>query len=216
MKLVLAGGTSHSDSYVKGLQQHESDKVRFLPWVSGENLDELLSNAAIFVLPSDLEGLSLALLDAMASSVCVLTSNIPENNEVVADSGFTFERGNLADLERVLNILVNRPDLRHQAATRQRARIQNGYLWPSVARSIEGVYLDLLGWPVAKQIKRQRTKFLPSYFADRSHFSRVSPRLKRGAQFARWGGAFASVMHRLAAVLETGSGCTNSRVAASL
>ena len=39
---------------------------------------ELLTNAALFVLPSDLEGLSLALLDAMGAGVCVLTSDVPE------------------------------------------------------------------------------------------------------------------------------------------
>ena len=44
MKLVLAGGSSHSDSYVKNLRRHESDRIRFLPWVSGSNLEELLSN----------------------------------------------------------------------------------------------------------------------------------------------------------------------------
>ena len=47
MKLVLAGGSSHSDAYVKGLRRHESDSVRFLPWVSGTHLEELLSNAAL-------------------------------------------------------------------------------------------------------------------------------------------------------------------------
>ncbi len=84
MKLILAGGSSHSDSYVESLRRRESERVRLLPWTSGEDLDELLSNAAVFVLPSDLEGLSLALLEAMAAGVCVLTSDIPENQEVVA------------------------------------------------------------------------------------------------------------------------------------
>ena len=48
-------------------------------WVSGTVLDELLTNAMIFVLPSDLEGLSLALLDAMGAGLCVLASDVPEN-----------------------------------------------------------------------------------------------------------------------------------------
>src|ERR1700682_5003319 len=78
MKLVLAGGSSHSDSYVKSLRRHESDKVRFLPWVSGNDLEELLSNAALFVLPSELEGLSLALLDAMWAGRAVGASNYTE------------------------------------------------------------------------------------------------------------------------------------------
>jgi glycosyltransferase involved in cell wall biosynthesis len=85
---------------------HHTQQIRLLPWISGEDLDELLSNAAVFVLPSDLEGMSLALLDAMAAGVCVLTSDIPENQEVVAGVGFTFKRGDRSDLTRVLDLLM--------------------------------------------------------------------------------------------------------------
>src|SRR5258708_33974403 len=112
MKLVLAGGSSHSDSYVKSLHRHESDRIRFLPWVAGTDLEEIVSNAALFVLPSELECMSLALLDAMAGGVCLLTSNIPENNEVVEGAGFTFHRSDHADLDRILHLLVDNPDLR--------------------------------------------------------------------------------------------------------
>ena len=98
------------------LRRHESDQIRFLPWVSGSDLEELLSNAALFVLPSEIEGLSLALLDAMAAGVCVLTSDIPENNEVVDGAGFTFHRGDQADLERMLDLLIHNPELRRQSA----------------------------------------------------------------------------------------------------
>ncbi len=146
MKLVFAGGSSHSDAYVKSLRRHESDRVCFFSWVSGNDLEELLSNAALFVLPSELEGLSLALLDAMAAGVCVLASDIPENKEVVEGAGFTFQRGNQADLERMLDLLIHNPDLRRQAATRERERIQGQYLWPAIARSIEKAYYDVLGW----------------------------------------------------------------------
>jgi glycosyltransferase involved in cell wall biosynthesis len=146
MKLVLAGGSSHSDSYVRKLRSHESDRVRFLPWVSGSDLEEIVSNAALFVLPSEIEGLSLALLDAMAAGVCVLTSDIKENNEVVEGAGFTFHRGNQADLERMLDLLIHDPELRRQSAARGRERIRNQYLWPAIARSIEKAYYNVLGW----------------------------------------------------------------------
>jgi len=150
MKLVLAGGSSggssHSDAYAESLRRHESDQIRFLPWVSGSDLEELLSNAALFVLPSEIEGLSLALLDAMAAGVCVLTSDIPENNEVVDGAGFTFHRGEQADLERMLDLLIHNPELRRQSAARERERIQGQYLWPAIARSIEKAYYNVLGW----------------------------------------------------------------------
>ncbi len=152
MKLVLAGGSSHSDAYADSLRSHESDQVRFLPWVSGNDLDELLSNAALFVLPSELEGLSLALLDAMAAGVCVLTSDIPENNEVVEGAGYTFHRGDRSDLERMLDLLIHNPELRHQAGTREQARIQSEYLWPGIARSIERAYYKVLDWSPRDEI----------------------------------------------------------------
>jgi glycosyltransferase involved in cell wall biosynthesis len=145
MKLVLAGGSSHTDAYIEGLRRHQSDRIRLLPWVSGDDLDELLANAAVFVLPSDLEGLSLALLDAMAAGVSVLTSDIPENREVVDGVGFTFRQGDRADLNRVLDVLVRNPELRRQMAAKAEDRIQQHYLWPGIARSIEKAYYEILG-----------------------------------------------------------------------
>ena len=105
----------------------------------------MLSHAAIFVLPSDLEGLSLALLDAMAAGVCVLASDIPENLEVVSGVGFTFRRRDTSDLARVLDVLVHRPALRQQAGEHARQRIRQQYQWPDIARSMQALYLSLLG-----------------------------------------------------------------------
>jgi len=166
MKLVLAGGSSggssHSDSYAKSLRRHESDRIRFLPWVSGSNLEELLSNAALFVLPSELEGLSLALLDAMAAGVCVLTSDIPENNEVVEGTGFAFRRGDQADLEHMLDLLVHNPELRRQSAARGRERIQSQYLWPAIACSIEKAYYKVLGWGPSERLPSEQIQIRTS------------------------------------------------------
>jgi glycosyltransferase involved in cell wall biosynthesis len=105
----------------------------------------LLANAALFVLPSDLEGLSLALLDAMAAGVCVLTSDIPENKEVVAGVGYTFQHGDAADLERMLDLLIRNPELRREAGPRGQKRIRAEYTWPTIARQIEQVYCQVLG-----------------------------------------------------------------------
>src|SRR5438132_5862840 len=96
--MVMAGASSYCDDYSRKLRTHASERIKLLDWVSGETLDELLTNAMIFVLPSDLEGLSLALLNAINTGLCVLTSDVPENREVVEGAGFTFERGDSADL----------------------------------------------------------------------------------------------------------------------
>ena len=142
-KLVLAGGSSHTNAYVDELRKHQSERVLFLDWVHGAALDELLTNAALFVLPSDLEGLSLALLDAMGSAVCVLTSDIPENREVIEGAGFTFRSGDAADLARMLGLLLSDAPARKAAGRNAQARVRNRYLWPRIAAEIGQSYVEL-------------------------------------------------------------------------
>jgi len=151
VKLVLAGGSSHSDSYVKRLRAQQSDRIRILDWVSGDALDELLTNAMLFVLPSDLEGLSLALLDAMGAGVCVLASDIPENRELVDGTGFTFRSSDRADLERMIRLLVSEPDIRKAAARKAKERVWSHYQWGKVAREVESQYLALTGRDTVKK-----------------------------------------------------------------
>ncbi len=148
-KLVLAGAGSYCDSYSRQLRSHASDKIKILNWVSGDALDELLTNAMIFVLPSDLEGLSLALLDAMGAGVCVVASDIPENREVISGAGFTFERGNAADLAKRLMFLIANPSVRKAAAGAGRQVIEDKYQWSRVASEIEDVYRKVIGDQVA-------------------------------------------------------------------
>jgi glycosyltransferase involved in cell wall biosynthesis len=142
-KLVLAGGSSYASTYDDQLRKHQSEQVLFLDWVHGSALDELLTNAALFVLPSDLEGLSLALLDAMGAAVCVLTSDIPENREVIEGAGFTFQPGDATDLARMLRLLLPDAQTRTIAGRNAQARVQERYLWPRIAAEIGHSYVEL-------------------------------------------------------------------------
>jgi glycosyltransferase involved in cell wall biosynthesis len=169
VKLVLAGGSSHSDDYAAGLRKHQNSQIRILDWMSGDALDELLTNACLLVLPSDLEGLSLALLDAMGADVCVLASGIPENREVVEGAGYTFKAGDVAALEKMMQLLIENAALRESAAEKARERIHNYYLWPQIARQIEDVYLDLMG---------------RSHDGRKPALSRAESRVDRGSQVA--------------------------------
>jgi glycosyltransferase involved in cell wall biosynthesis len=144
-KLVMAGASSYCDQYSRELRTHASDQIRMLEWVSGDTLDELLTNAMIFVLPSDLEGLSLALLDAMGAGLCVLTSDVPENREVVDGAGFTFHHGSAADLADRLRFLIANPAVREAAGRTARKRIEDHYQWQKIAEDIESVYFEILG-----------------------------------------------------------------------
>ncbi len=146
LKLVMAGASSYCDDYSRELRTHASARVKILDWVSGEALDELLTNAMVFVLPSDLEGLSLALLDAMGAGVCVLASDIPENREAMEGARFTFRRGDVADLADRLQFLIANPAVREAAGKAAKLRIREEYEWNDIAAKIEREYFELMEW----------------------------------------------------------------------
>jgi len=145
-KLVLAGGFSYADRYATQLRTHANDRIRFLDYVSGNDLDELLTHAMLFVLPSDLEGLSLALLEAMGAGRCVLTSDIPENRELVDGVGFTFRRQDVDDLEKMLRLLIADPETRRESGRLAQERVRDHYNWDKITGQIEGIYLQAVGW----------------------------------------------------------------------
>jgi glycosyltransferase involved in cell wall biosynthesis len=145
----MAGASSYCDDYSRQLRTHASERIKMLDWVSGEALDELLTNAMVFVLPSDLEGLSLALLDAMGAGLCVLASDVAENREAVDDAGFTFRRGDVADLADRLRFLIANPAVREAAGRAAKRRIREHYQWTKIAAEIERVYFETMGWEPA-------------------------------------------------------------------
>jgi glycosyltransferase involved in cell wall biosynthesis len=148
VKLVLAGGSSYSDPYVAELRKSQSARILLLDWVAGEALEQLLTNAALFVMPSDIEGLSLALLDAMGAGVCVLASDVPENRELVDGVGFTFRHGDEHDLSRMLQLLLADGEIRERAGQACQQRVREQYLWPRITREIEHEYFRVMGWDV--------------------------------------------------------------------
>jgi glycosyltransferase involved in cell wall biosynthesis len=155
IKLVLAGASSYCDDYSRQLRTHSGERIKMLNWVSGEDLDELLTNAMLFVLPSDLEGLSLALLDAMGAGLCVLTSDVPENREAVEDAGFTFRQGDVADLADRLQFLLANPAVREAAGLAAKRRIREQYQWSKIASEIERVYFEMMDWDPTETARKK-------------------------------------------------------------
>lgn len=63
----------------------QDDRIVFTGFVQGQLLQELYSNAYVYVLPSDLEGMPLSLLEAMSYGNCCLTSGYKRGTEVVGN-----------------------------------------------------------------------------------------------------------------------------------
>lgn len=107
-KLVIAGGTSHSDEYVEKIKKlaSEDERVIMTGFVQGQELEELFSNCFLYVLPSDVEGMPISLLEAMSYGCVCLTSDIDENTQLTRGFGYKFRRGDISDLKSVLEQLV--------------------------------------------------------------------------------------------------------------
>lgn len=108
-KLVISGGSSHSVDYIRRIEAmaEKDGRIVMTDFVQGEILEELYSNAYLFVLPSDVEGMAISLLEAMSYGNCCLVSDIAENMEVVGGHASSFRKGNVADLRRQLDYLLS-------------------------------------------------------------------------------------------------------------
>jgi len=147
MKLALVGGLSFSQEYVALLKRYESDRIRLLDYVFGEGLEELWSNAYLVVQPSTMEGLSIALLEAMSYGRCVLLSDIPENLEVAEDCAVSFRSKDVDDLQAKLEHLIRHPEAVKACEARARDHIVQHYSWDKVAENTEALYREVLGRP---------------------------------------------------------------------
>ena len=135
-KLVIAGDTSDTDDYVRQLKTMAEGcgNVMFTGFVQGQVLHELYSNAYLYVLPSDVEGMPLSLLEAMSYGNCCLTSDIEECTEVTGEQGATFRRGDVADLLDKLQILRSHADLVNKYKEKAADYICQRYNWDTVVK----------------------------------------------------------------------------------
>jgi len=142
-QLVVAGAGLLEDGYEQRLRRMAGPNVIFTGNAGRGLLAELYSHAALFVLPSELEGMSVALLEAMSSGLPVLVSDIEENIAVVGSEGFTFRCGDVADLAAKLEFLLAHPLLLAEAGRRLREASES-FRWPQVAAQLQRLYFELL------------------------------------------------------------------------
>lgn len=141
-KLVIAGGASDSVGFANEIKAMAADDERiiFTDFVEGETLEELYSNAYIYVLPSDLEGMPLSLLEAMSYGNCCLTSDLPECAEVLDDHGVVFKQGNIADLREKLQLLCDDCSTVNEFKENAADYICSKYNWDNVVRDTLKLY----------------------------------------------------------------------------
>ena len=136
--LVVAGELPDNEygEKIRGLA--EGKKVVFTGFVQGQVMEELYSNCCFYVLPSEIEGLALTLLEAMSAGARCLTSDIPENTAVTGKFGYSFKCSDVASLRDQMRVLLQTEP---QACVEQIRYIAENYSWEAVTEKTEKVYL---------------------------------------------------------------------------
>lgn len=139
-KLVIAGGSSDTAGYARQLETLAGENVIFTGFQQGRVLEELYSNAYVYCLPSDLEGMPLSLLEALSYGNCCLTSNISECLEIVEDKAVTFQRGNVEELCGKLQGLCDAPAVVQKYKSEAAQFVCEKYNWDDVVRQTLNLY----------------------------------------------------------------------------
>ncbi len=145
-KLVIVGEGFHTDEYVKYLKTISEGRpnIIFTGSQAGETLSQLFSHAYFFVQPSEYEGLSIALLEAMGYGLAPLVSDINENLEAVKDTGLAFRVKDIQDLKEKLAFLMNKPAEVERLGKLARSRVAQEYSWDSITQKTLAVYNENL------------------------------------------------------------------------
>lgn len=141
-KLVIAGDTSDTDEYVSLLKQKASGNpnIIFTGFISGEVLKEIFSNAYIVAVPSDVEGMSISLLEALSYGNAVLSSNIPENTVITEDKAILFKKSDISDLTEKLKMMCDDETIVQNIKKGVDEFVLSKYDWQDVAVKTHNLY----------------------------------------------------------------------------
>jgi len=145
-KLVLIGGSSHTQKFTSLLNDMaaESSDVVFTGELHGASLAELLRGAGLFVLPSELEGLPLAMIEAMQEGIPVLASNIPPHQQLIGESrGLLFQTGDVDSCIRCLDWAIRHPQEMSTMASNAQKHVQGHYNWDHIATATLNLYAQI-------------------------------------------------------------------------
>jgi glycosyltransferase involved in cell wall biosynthesis len=148
LPLVITGGATHAEDYGAALAAKAPSGVRLTGPRHGAARDALLSHARAFVLPSHLEGFPLAPLEAMASGLPVLLSDIPPHREIL-DEGLDGSAGWVVPdggwVEALQRVASADPAMLALMGDVGRSHVQAERSWDAVADATVAVYRRVLG-----------------------------------------------------------------------
>jgi glycosyltransferase involved in cell wall biosynthesis len=145
-KLVIVGDGAFTDEYVAEIKKlaGTNKNIIFTGNQSGQVLSQLYVNAYAFVQPSEYEGLSVALLEAMSFGLPCVVSDIEANLEATGENALVFKNKNSEDLKNKLNELLTKPELAKTLGQKLQERASTEYNWDTIAQNTEILYNQLI------------------------------------------------------------------------
>ena len=141
-KLVIVGSGSFTPEYEAYLHSltYGDKNIIFTGHQSGRTLKQLFANAAVYVLPSASEGLSISLLEAGSYGVPIIASDIRENLEIVGDLAHIAKVNSISSLRHRLEEVLGDYRGAMEMAEMLQAGIKYHYSWNNIVKAIENVY----------------------------------------------------------------------------
>ena len=144
--LIIIGTGPHEDflqSYVRALNLPQNKSIYFLG--HRDDISTILSSLDIFVLPSNMEALGTAILEASACAVPSIGSRVGGIPECILDqqTGLLFEKENVYDLKSKLEYLINNPKIRVQYGVNARNLIIEHFSVEHMTQETEKLYKEL-------------------------------------------------------------------------
>jgi N-acetyl-alpha-D-glucosaminyl L-malate synthase BshA len=145
VKVVIVGNGPQEKNIKNFIKENNlEDKVLMLG--HREDVDKILPNFDIFVLPSNLEALGTALLEAQSCGVPVVASRVGGIPECVNEgkTGLLFEKENVADLREKLLKLIENKNLREEFSKNARKWIEDNFSTQKMVKDTENLYKRVL------------------------------------------------------------------------
>lgn len=134
-KLVFAGGVSDTTTFTSKIYEMASGNpdIIFAGELRGERLAEIVRGAGLFTLPSDLEGLPLAMLEGMREGIPVLASDIPPHQQLLNEQrGTLFQAGNVESCMRGMDWAIHHPQEIAVMAKNAKNHVDTYYTWENI------------------------------------------------------------------------------------
>lgn len=142
IKLVIAGALNKSEYCMELIEQaKDNNNIIFTDFIDGDIKRELFSNCYAYIIPSDLEGMSISLLEALGYGCCVIASDIPENNNIYDRQILFFAKGNI---DALYNLLKTARPLSEADKKSQIEFIKTYYNWNHIVDETIYIYRKVM------------------------------------------------------------------------